>query len=112
MPMGFYYNDAGVWRQVDPALGLHFNDAGVWREAQEAYYNDAGVWRQVYQKSDPVTYYFNPVSMDAWRPSTTWRGSSNLRIGSVTDGSQPGGYGDHWLLMDFTTATDTGGSLV
>ena len=40
--------------------------------------------------------------MDSWR-TTGWRGSSNLRIGSYN-------FGDHFLLMDFTTATDTGGT--
>ena len=40
--------------------------------------------------------------MDSWR-TTGWRGSSNLRIGSYD-------FGDHFLLMDFRTATDTGGT--
>ena len=102
MPIEFYGNSGGTWRKVDPAKGLHFKDGATWRELDEAYYNDGGTWRQVYQKSDPVTYAFNPTAMDSWRP-TSWRGPSDLRVGSYD-------FGDHWLLMEFMTATDLNGS--
>lgn len=100
--MTFHIKDGGNWREANPAKGIWVKDGGNWREADSVWIKDGGNWRQGYQKSDPVTYTFNPVSMDSWRPST-WRGSSNLRIGSYD-------FGDHWLLMDFTTATDTGGT--
>jgi hypothetical protein len=102
MPIDFYGKSGGTWRKVDPAKGLHYKNGSSWQEVDEAYYKSSGSWEKVYQKSDPVTLTFNPVSMDSWRPSS-WRGSSNLRIGSYD-------FGDHWLLMDFTTATDTGGT--
>lgn len=99
--MTFHIRDGSQWHAADPSKGIWVYDSG-WKEASEVWIRDGGAWHKGYQKSDPVTLTFNPVSMDSWRPSS-WRGSSNLRIGSYD-------FGDHWLLMDFTTATDTGGT--
>ena len=103
MPIDFYGKSGGTWRKVDPAKGLHYKNGSSWQEVDEAYYKSSGSWKKVYQKSDPVLYQFNPTAVDSWR-TTGWRGSSNLRIGSY-------GFGDHWTLMEFMTATDSGTGL-
>ena len=101
--MPLHARDGGSWREITPS-GFKVKQSGAWEPVQSGYVKVSGTWQKFYQNSDPVTYNFYPVAMDSWRPSTTWRGSSNMRIGSVA--SQPGGYGDHWTLMDFSTSVD------
>jgi hypothetical protein len=100
MPM-HYYSSSG-WKEVVAGGGFSYYASSGWKTVQEGWVYTASGWKSFFKNSDPVTYTFNPVSMDSWRPNS-WRGSSNLRIGSYD-------FGDHWLLMDFTTATDTGGT--
>ncbi len=100
MPM-HYYSSSG-WKEVVAGGGFSYYASSGWKTVQEGWVYTASGWKSFFKNSDPVTYTFNPVSMDSWRPSS-WRGSSNLRIGSYN-------FGDHFLLMDFTTATDTSGT--
>ena len=100
MPMHYYNGSA--WKEVLPGGGFSYYTGSAWKTVQEGWYYTGSAWKSFFKNSDPVTYTFNPVSMDSWRTSG-WRGSSNLRIGSY-------GFGDHWLLMDFTSSVDTGGS--
>ena len=96
--MPLHARDGGSWREITPS-GFKVKQGGVWEPVQSGYVKVSGTWQKFYQNSDPVTYSFYPVAIDSWRPSTTWRGSSNMRIGSY-------GFGDHWTLMDFTTSVD------
>ena len=96
--MPLHARDGGSWREITPS-GFKVKQSGTWEPVQSGYVKVSGNWEKFYQNSDPVTYNFYPVAIDSWRPSTTWRGSSNMRIGSY-------GYGDHWTLMDFTTSVD------
>ena len=100
MPM-HYYSSSG-WKEVVAGGGFSYYTSSGWKTVQEGWVYTASGWKSFFKNSDPVTLTFNPVSMDSWR-TTGWRGSSNLRIGSYN-------FGDHFLLMDFTTATDTGGT--
>lgn len=100
MPM-HYYNGSD-WKEVLPGGGFSYYTGSNWKTVKEGWYYTGSDWKSFFKNSDPVTYTFNPVSMDSWRPSS-WRGSSNLRIGSYD-------FGDHLLLMDFTSSVDTGGS--
>lgn len=100
--MPLHARDGGSWREITPS-GFKVRQSGTWEPVQTGYVRVGGAWETFYQNSDEVLYGFNPTAVNSWRPSTTWRGSSDMRIGSY-------GFGDHWTLMDFATSTDNRGS--
>ena len=102
--MEFYIRNGGSWRKADPAKGIYVYNNG-WKEAQEVWIRNGGSWRKGYQKSDPITYYFEPSGSNSYRLSG-WRGSNDVRVGSFADSNRPAGYGDHAAVFDFTSAVD------
>ena len=99
--MPLYAKNSGIWEEI-ASSDFKVKQSSSWKDVFAGYVKVGGTWETFYQKSDPVTYYFEPVGSNSFRPSG-WRGSNDLRVGSY---GTPG-YGDHVGVLDFTTSIDT-----
>lgn len=103
--MPLYAKNSGTWEEI-ASSDFKVKQSSSWKDVFAGYVKVGGTWETFYQKSDPVTYYFEPVGSNSFRPSG-WRGSNDLRVGSY---GTPG-YGDHVGVLDFSTAIDSAASI-
>ena len=103
--MPLYVKNSGNWEEITPS-DFKVKQSNSWKNVFAGFVKVGGTWEKFYQNSSPVTYYFEPVGSNSFRPSG-WRGSNDLRVGSY---GTPG-YGDHVGVLDFTTAVDPAASI-
>ena len=103
--MTLHARTSAGWEEITPS-DFKVNKSGDWKTVFAGHVKVAGQWKKFYQNSSPVTYYFEPVGSNSFRPSG-WRGSNDLRVGSY--GSP--GFGDHAGVLDFSTAVDSAASI-
>jgi len=83
-----------VWRTPKE---VHVKVSNGWRECKQVHVKSGNSWRHSWIKSDEVLYTWNSVSTRCWRPQG-WRSVGTNNVGSW-------GFGDHWLLIDWRSAT-------
>jgi len=100
--MTLHIKQGGSWETVG-SPNLSTKVGGVWKDVTNGYVHAGGTWQEFYTKSDPVTYAFTAVSANSTAGFTSWKGSSDLKVGSY-------GFGDRVTYLDFRTSVDTEGS--